>query len=96
MTLISIAATISAALIMASLLAVIWRMLSGPTSADRVVAIDLLGLLGVCVASLTAILAGFVAYIYVAFGLAVFGFLGAVGFSMLLERASLDDEEGLE
>ncbi|KZD09011.1 monovalent cation/H+ antiporter complex subunit F [Oceanibaculum pacificum] len=93
MNLILIASAISGALVGVSLLAVTWRLLAGPSAADRVVAIDLLSLLGVCIASLTAVMTGVVAYLYIAFGLAIFGFLAAVAFATLLERASVDPEK---
>lgn len=65
---------------------VIWRLLKGPSAADRVIATDMLGLLGICVAALAAALTGLSAYLDIAVGIALFGFLGAVAFAALLER----------
>lgn len=87
--LIPIAAAIAASLIGLGVLAVAWRLLAGPSSADRVIATDMLGLLGVCFAALTALIAGHVAFLTIALGIALVGFLGAIAFARLLERASL-------
>ncbi|HZF75254.1 MAG TPA: monovalent cation/H+ antiporter complex subunit F [Acetobacteraceae bacterium] len=64
------------------------RLLAGPSSADRVIATDMLGLIGVCLAALTAVLAGHAAFLDIALGIALVGFLGAVAFARLLERGS--------
>jgi multicomponent Na+:H+ antiporter subunit F len=68
--------------------AVAWRLLEGPSTADRVIATDMLGLLGICLAALLAGITGTRAFLDVAFGIAVFGFLAAVAFGALLERVS--------
>lgn len=75
-----------------ALLAVSWRLLRGPSSADRVIATDMLGLLAICVAALVAGLTGYQAFLDVAFGIALFGFLAAVAFGALLERVSTRQE----
>ena len=48
-----------------------------------------LGLLGACLAAVTALLAGHAAFLDIALGIALVGFLGAIAFARLLERASL-------
>jgi multisubunit Na+/H+ antiporter MnhF subunit len=48
----------------------------------------MLGLLGVCLAALTALLAGHVAFLDIALGIALVGFLAAIAFARLMERAS--------
>ncbi len=65
------------------------RLLAGPSSADRAIATDMLGLIGVCFAALVAVIAGHAAFLDIAFGLALVGFLTAIAFARLLERASL-------
>lgn len=71
------------------LIAVGWRVLQGPSTADRAVATDMLGLIGICLAALTAVIADHAAFLDIAFGIAVFGFVGAVALAGLLERGSL-------
>ncbi len=66
--------------------AVAYRLLRGPSAADRVIATDMLGLIAICVAALVAGLTGYRAFLDVAFGIALFGFLAAVAFGALLEH----------
>lgn len=67
--------------------AVAYRLLRGPSSADRVIATDMLSLIAICIAALVAGVTGYQAFLDVAFGIALFGFLAAVAFGALLERA---------
>ena len=89
MTFSGLAINISFIIISAAFLAVLWRIITGPSSADRVIATDMLGLLGISFAALLAALTGLQGFLDVAFGVAIFGFLTAVGFGALLERVSL-------
>jgi multicomponent Na+:H+ antiporter subunit F len=82
------AAGLAALLVAFGCIPVAVRLLAGPSSADRVIATDMLGLLGVCFAALVAVIAGHAAFLDIAFGIALVGFLGAVAFARLLERAS--------
>jgi multicomponent Na+:H+ antiporter subunit F len=75
-------------LVSLAVLAVTWRLWRGPSSADRVIATDMLGLLAICVAALVAGITGYQAFLDVAFGIALFGFLAAVAFGAMLERVS--------
>jgi multicomponent Na+:H+ antiporter subunit F len=86
--LIPLAATLAMGIVALGLLPVAWRLLAGPSSADRAIATDMLGLLGVCLAALTALLAGHAAFLDIALGIALVGFLAAIAFARLLERAS--------
>ncbi len=87
------AAVFAAVLMVPSLALVAWRLLRGPSSADRVIATDMLGLLGICLAALTACFTGYAGYMDIAVGIALFGFLGAVAFAALLERAEVPQSE---
>lgn len=73
-----------------------WRLLLGPSSADRAIATDLLGLVGIGIAAVTAALSGYSAFMDIAVGIALFGFLGAVAFAGLLERARVPKPEPRE
>lgn len=82
------AAAIAGLLVALGVVPVAWRLLAGPSTADRVIATDMLGLIGVCVAALTAVIAGQSAFLDIALGIALVGFLGVVAFARLLERGS--------
>lgn len=82
------ATALAAAIVTLGLLPVAFRLLAGPSSADRAIATDMLGLLGVCLAALTALLAGHAAFLDIALGIALVGFLAAIAFARLMERAS--------
>lgn len=83
------AAGLAAVLVALGCIPVAVRLLAGPSSADRVIATDMLGLLGVSFAALAAVIAGHAAFLDIALGIALVGFLGAVAFARLLERASV-------
>ena len=82
------AAMIAAAIVMLGIIPVAFRLLAGPSSADRAIATDMLGLLGVCLTALTALFAGHMAFLDIALGIALVGFLAAIAFARLMERAS--------
>ena len=54
----------------------------------------MLGLLGACLAALAALIAGDAAFLTIALGIALVGFLAAVAFARLLERSSRKPLEG--
>ena len=83
----------SLAMLMASLAIAAIRMLRGPTTADRLVAMDMLGLVAVGLCAAAALLAGHEAYLDVALGLALVSFLGTVAFAELIEKAAEHKEE---
>ncbi len=87
MSLSFVAGIIAALLLIPSLGMMIWRLLKGPSSADRVIATDLMGLLGIALACIATVLTGYSAYLDIAVGIALFSFLGTVAFAGLLERA---------
>lgn len=80
------AALFAAVLLIPTFFIVAWRLLRGPSSADRVVATDMLGLLGICVAALAACFTRYPAYLDIAVGIALFSFLSTVAYATLLER----------
>ncbi|HRO59117.1 MAG TPA: monovalent cation/H+ antiporter complex subunit F [Burkholderiaceae bacterium] len=79
-------------LVLAMLLSGI-RIVRGPHPADRVVALDMLCLLGVAAAGLAALVSGVVSFVDVALGVALIGFLATVAFAAFIERGSIGDEE---
>ncbi|HEJ2966709.1 TPA: cation transporter [Pseudomonas aeruginosa] len=64
----------------------ITRMLSGPGYADRFVALDMLTGLAVAMGALVCVITGRREFLDVAFGLALFGFLGTCALAAFLER----------
>ena len=62
------------------------RLLKGPTLPDRVVAIDLIGVLMVCILVVTAAATGQQAFLDVAMVVALISFVGTVAYSRFIER----------
>jgi multicomponent Na+:H+ antiporter subunit F len=75
--LVTLTSTVALVLVLAILLAS-WRLVRGPTRADRTVALDLITVLGTGLASVLALLADSSFYLDVALALALVGFLGTV------------------
>ena len=65
------------------------RIVRGPHVADRVVALDMLSLLGVAAAALAAVAADAMAFVDVALGVALVGFLATVAFAAFIERGAI-------
>ena len=79
--------------VLTSLLLTIYRMLAGPTLADRVVALDMLALLGITVIGVVAIKTEEYAYLDVAIALALVGFLATVAFARYISRHGMKPRE---
>lgn len=92
MSILQIAALASAGFVGIGLTGVVWRLLRGPSTADRAIALDMLGLIGIAAAALIAVIAGHKGFIDVAFGIAILAFLTAVALAGLLERISTGDD----
>lgn len=78
---------LSAALLALSGLIVLWRLLRGPSRADRAVAIDALTLLAVAGMALTCLIGGQAVFLDVAIMLALVSFLGTAAFAFLFDDA---------
>ena len=78
----------TAALVMLALAAALAfiRLLLGPTLPDRVVAIDLLGVLIVCIVVTVAAATGQQTYLDVAIVIALISFVGTVAYARYIER----------
>jgi multicomponent Na+:H+ antiporter subunit F len=74
------------ALLGASVLLVIVRLVRGPDLANRVVALDLLSILGVGIASAAAVVSGDAVYLDVALILALIAFVSTVAFARYAEE----------
>jgi len=84
---------ISKFLLFLSMVVVCIRIVRGPHSGDRVVALDMLCLLGVGVAALAAITNDSFAFIDVVLGIALIGFLATVAFAGFIVRGNTQNEE---
>jgi multicomponent Na+:H+ antiporter subunit F len=62
------------------------RLVRGPTLPDRVVALDLLGVLVVCISVAVAATTGQQAYLDVAIVIALVSFVGTVAYARYIER----------
>lgn len=71
-----------------ALLAALFRVVRGPTAADRVVALDLVTYVAIGVAALQAVRTGQAAYLDAATVLALVAFLGTVAFARHVERTA--------
>ncbi|MBX3146942.1 MAG: hypothetical protein KF785_09215 [Gemmatimonadales bacterium] len=83
----------SATMLVTACVLVVIRVVRGPSAADRIVGLDMLGSLGVSAAAVAVIASGSVAFIDIALGIALVGFLGTVAFGAFMERGTLQDEE---
>ncbi|MFC3340650.1 monovalent cation/H+ antiporter complex subunit F [Paracandidimonas soli] len=92
-TVFAIAVELGKVLLFLSMILVCLRIARGPHAGDRVVALDMLCLLGVGVAALAAITSESMAFIDVVLGIALIGFLATVAFAAFIERGSTQNGE---
>ena len=71
-----------------------YRLLAGPTRADRVIALDLLFAIAVVLCICAAIVSGSSAFLDVAIGLSLVGFVATIAWARLIDRLVSDREEG--
>ena len=87
------ALSLSFVIVGVSLLMIVWRFLSGPTLADRVVALDTLTAAAMGLIALIAIRSGFSLYIDIAVVLGLVGFLATVAFARFLITHEAQEKE---
>ncbi|MQP66361.1 pH regulation protein F [Niveispirillum sp. SYP-B3756] len=75
---------------------VIVRVLRGPTTADRIIAIDLFGVLAVAFIALYTLYVSQVVFLDAAIALALVAFFGTVAYARFLERRVVDRPEERE
>lgn len=84
------------ALILAALLAAglaMWRIMTGPAHADRIVALDIFLSAAIALAIAASLATGRTVFLDVAIGLALVGFVATIGWARLLERAPRQPNE---
>ena len=87
------AINIASLFVILSLLAATYRLLIGPTLADRVVALDMLSMLMVVFLVLFSQVSGVNAYMYAAISLALIAFLATVAFAHYIDRTRGDSDD---
>ena len=68
-----------------------YRMLQGPRQTDRVVALDVLFAAAMLLAVIAALKTGRTAFLDIALGLALIGFVGTLAWARLIDRPSVSD-----
>ena len=81
------------AMLLVSMILVLWRMARGPTAADRVIALDLLSMLVVAFLVAVSIHAQETSYLDVAIAYACIAFLGTVALARYISRISRRQSE---
>jgi multicomponent Na+:H+ antiporter subunit F len=74
-----------------SVLLCVYRIFRGPTSADRMAGIDILGIIVVIFCVLLALLTGKDFYMTIAIAWAVLGFISTITLAKFLEGRNLDE-----
>jgi multicomponent Na+:H+ antiporter subunit F len=80
------AAQIAMVVLLVSMILVLWRLVKGPTAADRVVAMDLLSVLVVTFLVALSIHTRETSYLDVAIAYACIAFLGTIALARFIER----------
>lgn len=91
-----IATTIAGVLLAIATVCAAVRIVRGPSTPDRVVALDMLSLIGVAVAGLAVLVSGSTAFVDIALGVALVGFLAVVAFAGFIERGAIRGDNGEE
>ena len=81
------------AMLLVSMVLVLWRMARGPTAADRVIALDLLSVLVVAFLVTVSIHTQETSYLDVAIAYACIAFLGTVALARYISRTSRRQSE---
>lgn len=92
-TLLLAGTAIAAVLLAVAMVCAAIRMIRGPTGPDRVIALDMLSLLGVAITGIAVLVSGSTAFIDIALGVALVGFLATVAFAGFIERGSIKEED---
>ncbi|WP_276313815.1 Na(+)/H(+) antiporter subunit F1 [Exiguobacterium algae] len=80
---------ISLAILVLAMMLMLYRVVKGPTTADRVIALDSIGIALISVVALLSILLDTTMYFEVILLLSILAFIGTVAFSKFLERGEI-------
>lgn len=89
MDLLDILIYIALAILLLAMLMMLYRVVKGPTTADRVIALDSIGIALISVVALLSILLDTTLYFEVILLLSILAFIGTVAFSKFLERGEI-------
>jgi multicomponent Na+:H+ antiporter subunit F len=70
-----------------------WRIVAGPTHADRIVALDIFLAAAIALAVAASLATGRTVFLDVAIGLALVAFVATIGWARLVERTPRDEEQ---
>ena len=70
-----------------------YRLLAGPTRADRVIALDLLFAIAIVLSICAAIASNSTAFLDIAIGLSLVGFLATIAWARLIDRQVKQEED---
>lgn len=80
---------VSLAILVLAMLGMLYRVVKGPTTADRVIALDSIGIGLISVVSLLSILLDTTMFFEVILLLGILAFIGTVAFSKFLEKGEI-------
>ncbi len=87
---INLASSTAFILLSAGLALAVWRLLRGPSLADRVVALDLIAVLVIGMIAVDAVVTGEASFLRVATAVALLAFLGTIAFARHLEKGDYE------
>ena len=70
-----------------------YRLVKGPNSSDRVIALDTIGVLLICVVGLYSIVIGTTFFLEIILLVAILSFIGTVAFSKFIEKGDIIDRD---
>lgn len=80
-------------LITLSMVGVSYRLVKGPNTSDRVIALDTIGVLLICVVGLYSIVVGTTFFLEIILLVAILSFIGTVAFSKFIEKGDIIDRD---
>ena len=80
-------------LITLAMVGVSYRLVKGPSSSDRVIALDTIGVLLICVVGLYSIVIGTTFFLEIILLVAILSFIGTVAFSKFIEKGDIIDRD---
>jgi multicomponent Na+:H+ antiporter subunit F len=80
-------------LITLSMVLVSYRLVKGPNAGDRVIALDTIGVLLICVIGLFSIIVKTTFFLEIILLLAILSFIGTVAFSKFIEKGDIIDRD---
>ncbi|MCF3638608.1 cation:proton antiporter [Rhizobium sp. TRM95111] len=92
-TIISAASWVALLLTCAAFFITIWRVITGPTLPDRIVALDMLVAIAIGFVAVEAIKTGYTLYVDIAIALGLVGFLATVAFARFLMAQGMPADE---